>query len=145
MKFLAGFCVILLFLVFWNEVYSQSAISDKVESATLKILDLCRSQNYEVAASNLVYKGSNPSRAGTDVYNFANFIERKDVIETCNSIKRYLDKCEECQLGDFYMQTQDDKMWYVKEVIFIKSDETEIKRYFAFLKINGIYALLEIN
>ena len=145
MKFLTVFCLIYLFLAFENEVYSQSAIADKVESATLKILDLCRTQNYEEAAANIVYKGSDHLRVAADVYNFANFAERKDVIETCISIKQFLDQCEECQLGDFYMQTQADKMWYVKEVIFIKSDDTEIKRYFAFLKINGIYALLEIN
>lgn len=145
MKFTKRLFLIFLFLVIGNTTFSQSTISEKIESATLRILDLCRLQNYEEAAKHLVYKGSDPLRAAVDVYNFANFSERKDIIEICNGIKRYIDDCEECQLGDFYMQTQLDKMWYVKEVIFVKSEDVEIKRYFAFLKINGNYALLEIN
>ena len=136
----------LLFLIclfsFNTLAFTQDETSEKVADRLRKLFVLSFSDNYKVAAKYIVYRGSDSTRIWKDVYNFSKTDEKDAVIDVCTRIKNHLIEGGDYELTEFKTEEESEGKWYVWEVVFKNGN---VKRYFAFLKIKGKFALGDID
>jgi hypothetical protein len=122
--------------------FAQDDAGEKVADRLRKLFVLSFSDNYKSAAKYIVYRGSDTTRVWKDVYNYSNNEEKEAVIDVCTRIKSHLIEGGEYELIEFKTEKESEGKWYIWEVEFKNGN---VKRYFAFLKIKGKYALGDID
>lgn len=115
-----------------------------VKKRLLELFELCRADKYQQAASYIVYRGPDKEREWKDVTRTSNPVEQQAVLEACQRIKEYLLDSDGYDFGHFSVQEESEGVWHVWEVFFATRTGKK-KRYFAFLKIMGQYALGDID
>ena len=140
--------ILILFFTFIlssSFVFAQVSESELVKERLIELFNLSSESNYTDAASYCIYRGSDESRKWNDVYNPESEEEIKQVIGICNRIKRYLDESTDHDYVKFKTEEESEGVWNIWEVIFTKESGEKNKRYFAFLEINGEYAIGDID
>lgn len=96
------------------------------------------------AADWIVYRGDDKKRAWKDVAHYANADEKAGVDEVCTRINSTVNQDENYRITGYHTETESEGTWYVLMVTYIKKG-IEKTSAFAFLKINGRFALGDID
>lgn len=140
----------ILFFVFGILLFSVSCTNSDPEARTQKrlteLFKICKEtdSNKQAAAEYIVYRGPDETRKWQDVYDYSNPDEKERVDNTCWRIRGYLDWYKKWEFGKFQVDKENEGAWYIQEVIFTDKDGSD-KLYFAFLEINGKFALGDID
>jgi hypothetical protein len=139
------FALLLTFHLSPSFLFAQVDESDLVKERLIELFNLSTESNYTDAASYCVYRGSDESRNWNDVYNPENEEEMRQVVGICKRIKGYIDESTEHVFVEFETEEESEGVWNIWEVIFTKESGEKNIRYFAFLEINGEYAIGDID
>jgi hypothetical protein len=125
-----------------GSVYSQSK-SEKIKTILIKLFEYCANDDYGNASKFLVYTGEDTTRRYTDVYDYSNENDKKEIVSLCREIKGIVENGGEFEFTQFTTKKETEGVWNTWLVEFQKGSKK--KAYFAFLKIKGNYALGDID
>lgn len=135
---------VLLVMFFSLVVTDIQAQNNEIRSSIDKIFKLCKDKKYESAADMMAYSGSDTERNYSSTYDYSNNSEKSKVDRMCKKIKAFLDISDSYEVGS---ASQNNKMgpdFYTTQVSF-KSGSQTLNTSFSFVKINGKFALAEIE
>jgi hypothetical protein len=133
---------ILIFILISSQIQSQTK-KTLVKDRLVQLFELAKTDNYEEAATYIVYRGDDDSRKWKDTCNFKNENEQKYVTEVCRDIKYLLAGGGDYTFGKFKTETESEGTWYIWEVKFSKGETKSA--YFAFLYIKNNYSIGDID
>jgi hypothetical protein len=118
--------------------------AEAVEQSILTLFMMCELGNLEKAAGYVVYRGDDPERRWKSVCTLGTEEESEAVEEVCGAIREMLASSDSYATGAYETETESEGTWHIMEVIFTRGDETQTV-IFAFLEIDGVYALGDID
>jgi hypothetical protein len=146
-----------LFLLQAVSVNGQDPLSDsaKVARTLTELLDVCAKTtpandnvqangNFYKAAPYIVYRGEDKKRQWKDISNYAVREERSAVDHICSRINGSVNQDKAYKLTGYQTQVESEGKWHVIMVSYTKNGK-EKEAIFAFLKINGRFALGDID
>ncbi len=135
---------ILVFAVLSLISVDVSAQDDAIRSSIDKIFKLCKDKQFEPAAKMIAYSGSDAERNYKSVYDYSNKSEKSKVDRNCKKIKAFLDISDSYEVGKAAANEKMGPDFYTVKVSF-KSGSQTLNTNFSFVKINGSFALAEIE
>ena len=96
------------------------------------------------AAPFIVYRGDDKKRAWKDFADYTQADEKTGVDEICARINNTVNQDENYKIVGYSTETESEGTWYVLMVSYVKNGVAK-KSAFAFLKINGRFALGDID
>ncbi len=137
--------ILLLSFIFINSDYvsSQSKKSEKIKSVLLNLFEYCANDDYSNASKYLAYSGEDSTRRWSDLYDYSNDDDKKDIVALCNEIKNIVGSGGEFEFVEFSAKKEKEGEWLVWRIDFQSGNKKKV--YFACLKIKGIYALGDID
>ncbi len=126
------------------EPASPAGLDEVVRERIEELFELCRSGDFDAAAGYIVYRGDDASLRWKTVYDYATAEGQKAVHGTCNRINAFLSASDSWQFEEFETEQEGEGTWLVWEVSFLKGDERKVV-YFAFLEVQGVHALGDID
>ncbi len=116
---------------------------EEVKQTLFTIFELSKENKYEQLAPYLVYRGNDEQRKWKDICNLNHPDEVEQLKLLSKEINR-LHQISEPKFVEFIQQEESEGKWYVWKLEF-KNDTKTRPAYFAFLKINGQYAIGDID
>ena len=141
-KVLPVFLIISAVIAGTGSVYGQSK-SEKIKTILIQLFEYCANDDYSNASKYLVYIGEDTTRRYTDVYDYSNENDKKEIVSLCREIKGIVEGGGEFEFTEFTTKKETEGLWNTWLVEFQKGSTK--KAYFAFLKIKGNYALGDID
>ena len=138
--------LILLFtcLIFLSAFAANPETEEILKQEFEKMLEYCRSSQDDKVANYIVYRGDDEARRWKDLANYDNEIERERIVRFRKDIVKDYLKYTNIEYLKYMEMEQKGKMWYVLQVKFSNDTDNETV-YFAFLKINGHFAIGDID
>ena len=119
---------------------------EAVETRLTRLFDICKSNQFEDAASYFVYRGPDKSREWKDTLHADDPTEKGAAREICRRITGYLDESDSYSFGEVKVERESEGEWHALEVSFqLKGSGGAKKAIFAFLNINGQFAIGDID
>lgn len=115
-----------------------------VETRLSELFGFCKDGNIETAASYFVYRGEDKARKWKDTLRADSPEERAATRDICRRIKGYLDESQGYSFGAVKVQKESEGEWHALEVFFEQGEKRK-KVIFAFLLINGQFAIGDID
>ena len=97
-----------------------------------KLLMSCVTKDYNIAASLIMYRGTDQSRIGKDTFKYSNPNEANTVNVTCEVINNWLGSSKSYEFISYKQEQTEYGMQYVVEVLFSKQ-KIGIERHFFYL------------
>lgn len=134
---------------------AQSGDSAQVAQTLKELFTVCRAVDFKdpksielgvfyKAAPYVVYRGEDKNRAWKDIANYRNADEKKGVDEVCLRINGTVNRDTGFKIIKYLTNTESEGTWHVLLVTYLKKGVTK-QLAFAFLKINGKFALGDID
>ncbi len=137
---------VIIVLVLILPIKSNAQDTDQQEAikkTILTIFELCQQNKCDQLAPYIVYRGKDSKRKWKDTYNSKSKEELEQVQNICYRIQE-LQKYDGYEFSKFITQEESEGKWYVWKLTF-NTKETQKISYFAFLNINGGYAIGDID
>lgn len=137
---------VIILLILMLSIRSSAQDTDKqetVKKTLLTIFKLCQQNKCDELAPYIVYRGNDNKRKWKDTYSSKNSEELERVQNMCHRIQE-LQKYDDYEFSEFLTQEESEGKWYVWKLTF-NTTETPKVSYFAFLNINGGYAIGDID
>ncbi|WP_271782972.1 hypothetical protein [Aquimarina algiphila] len=136
--------IILLVLILPIKSHGQDTYKQEtVKKTLLTIFELCEQNKCDQLAPYIVYRGKDSKRKWKDTCNSKNKEELERVQNICHRIQEF-QKYDDYEFSEFITQEESEGKWYVWKLTF-NTKETPKIFYFAFLNINGSYAIGDID
>jgi hypothetical protein len=151
------FTILLLFTIGGVPADAQSSKKDSalVVKRLIELIDISASGNiddpdamiefdYQKAASYVVYRGDDEKRKWKAVYDYSNTDEKSAVDGVCVRIKNSVGQDKNYKITKYDTETESEGTWLIVYVSYLKKGVAK-QAIFAFLKINGQFALGDID
>lgn len=144
-----------LFIISISQLHAQSSDSAKLANTLTDLLTICAKVDFAdpkvqqlgtfyKAAPYIVYKGENSTRKWKDVTDYTKADEKVQVDETCFRINNSVNQDSSYKILKYLTQKESEGLWHVLIVGYTRKGVAR-KSAFAFLKINGKFALGDID
>jgi hypothetical protein len=124
---------------FSNETYAADLVSSKDQSKlnlaqlnVQKLLTSCVTNEFSIAASLIMYRGTDQSRLGNDSFKYSNPNEANTVNVTCEVINNWLGSSKSYDFISYKEEPSEYGPQYIVEVLFSKQ-KIGIERHFFYL------------
>ena len=120
------------------------AEDDAVKQRIEELFMLCKNGDYDEAAGYIVYRGEDELRQWKTVCDYSIEEDRKATHGVCNRVSAALSASDSWEFEDFETEEESEGLWLVWEVVFWKGGQRQVV-IFAFLEVEGVYALGDID
>lgn len=128
---------------------NESSNTEKAEKDTKATLDrlfaLAKDGNCKGMPSMLIYRGENKAEMWKRSLSYSNPDERIEIEKRCGILQVLVMDLKETTFVEFSQEQESEGLWNIWEVKMDYLDGSAEKKFFAFLPINGGYALADID
>jgi hypothetical protein len=126
------------------EPASPLSAEEAVKLRIGELFDLCEDGEFDRVAGYIVYRGEDDLRKWKTVCDYSTEEGQKAAHGLCNRVNAYLQASDTFEFEDYEIEVESEGEWHVQEVVFAKGGDRKVA-YFAFLMVEGVYALGDID
>jgi hypothetical protein len=115
------------------------------KAAANTLFGFVKESDFKSAAPLIVYRGKDEARKWKTVCDYSQAEEKSQVDKTCSKIRGMMRDLDHQEFGSYLTETESEGTWHIWEVSFFYTDGTDQTVILAFLEINGVMALGDIE